>query len=249
MTPEQDTERAVDRATEPEVVPPHVGADTVEAVLRSQLSRALGGRRGMVEAALPTITFTFTYVATKDLRLAIGASLALALLLLVVRLVQRSSVQYVVNALVGIGVGCFFVWLGGRHGGNQSQQALAYFLPGLIYNTGYALAMVLSIFVRWPVVGLLVGGVADDPVAWRRDPQVLKLCSHLTWVLVVPCLLRVLVQAPIYFGGRSADDADPYVTALGVAKVGMGWPLQVASLTVMVWLLTRNRTPVRPEAA
>jgi hypothetical protein len=245
MTGEQSAEPQV----EPQAERPHVGADTVEAVLRSQLSRALGGRRGMVEAALPTITFTFSYVTTKDLRLAIGASLALALLLLVIRLVQRGSVQYVVNALVGIGVGCFFVWLGGRNGGDQSQQALAYFLPGLIYNTGYAIAMVLSIFVRWPVVGLLVGGVADDPVAWRRDPQILKLCSHLTWVLVVPCLLRVLVQGPIYLGGRSADDADPYVTALGVAKVGMGWPLQVAALTVMVWLLTRNRTPVSPDAA
>jgi hypothetical protein len=167
----------------------------------------------------------------------------------VVRLVQRSSVQYVVNALVGIGVGCFFVWLGGRNGGNESQQALAYFLPGLIYNTGYAVAMVLSILVRWPVVGLLVGGVADDPLAWRKDPQILRLCSRLTWVLVVPCLLRVVVQAPIYLGGRSAHDADPYVTALGVAKVGMGWPLQVAALTVMVWLLTRNRTPVSQQAA
>lgn len=249
QAPESAAEPVPEQVGGPEVSTPHVGADTVEAVLRSQLSRALGGRRGMVEAALPTITFTFSYVATKDLRLAIGASLALALVLLVVRLVQRSSVQYVVNALVGIGVGCFFVWLGGRHGGDRSQQALAYFLPGLIYNAGYAVAMVLSILVRWPVVGLLVGGVADDPVAWRRDPQILKLCSNLTWVLVVPCLLRVLVQAPIYFGGRSADDADPYVTALGVAKVGMGWPLQVAALTVMVWLLTRNRTPVQPEAA
>lgn len=238
MTAEQSAGVEVGRA--------HVGADTVEAVLRSQLSRALGGRRGMVEAAAPTVTFTFTYVATKDLRVAIGASLALALVLLAVRVLQRSSVQYVANALVGIGVGWFFVWLGGRNGGDQSQQALAYFLPGLIYNTGYAVAMVLSIAVRWPVVGLLVGGVADDPVAWRRDPQVLRLCSHLTWVLVVPCLLRVLVQAPIYFGGRSARDADPYVTALGVAKVGMGWPLQVAALAVMVWLLTRNRTPVTP---
>jgi hypothetical protein len=109
--------------------------------------------------------------------------------------------------------------------------------------------MVLSILVRWPVVGLLVGGVADDPLAWRKDPQILRLCSRLTWVLVVPCLLRVVVQAPIYLGGRSAHDADPYVTALGVAKVGMGWPLQVAALTVMVWLLTRNRTPVSQQAA
>ena len=32
--------------------------DTVEAVVRQQLSTALGGRRGMVEAAVPTLLFT-----------------------------------------------------------------------------------------------------------------------------------------------------------------------------------------------
>jgi hypothetical protein len=221
-----------------------VGADTVEAVVRAQLSRALGGRRGMVEAAMPTVTFTFTYILTKELRLAITLSVAIAVAMLVVRLVQRQTVQYVVNALFGIGVGCFFVWLGGRNGGDASQQALAYFVPGLVYNAGYALAMILSIVLRWPVVGLLVGAVSDDPLEWRRDRQIVRLCSHLTWVLVVPCLLRVVVQVPIYLGGRAADDADPYVTALGVAKVSMGWPLQVAALAAMVWLLARNRTPV-----
>jgi hypothetical protein len=221
-----------------------VGTDTVEAVVRAQLSRALGGRRGMVEAAIPTITFTLTYVATKQIGLAIGLSLVFALLMLGIRLAQKGSVQYVLNALVGIGIGCLFVWLGRRNGGDESQQALAYFVPGLIYNAGYSVALVLSVLVRWPVVGLMVGSVADDPFAWRQDRQVVRLCSNLTWVLVVPCVVRVLVQAPIYLGGRAADDADPYVTALGIAKVAMGWPLQLAALAVMVWLLARNRTPV-----
>lgn len=225
----------------------HVGAETVEAVVRAQLARALGGRRGMVEAAVPTITFTFTYITTKQIELAIGLSVAFAVVMLAIRLVQRSSVQYVVNALVGIGVGCFFVWLGGRNGGDESQQALAYFLPGLLYNAGYAVVMILSIATRWPVVGMLVGAVADDPLEWRQDRQVVRLCSHLTWVLVVPCVLRVVVQVPIYLGGRAADDAAPYVTALGLAKVGMGWPLQLAALAVMVWLLARDRTPVNAQ--
>jgi hypothetical protein len=222
----------------------HIGADTVEAVVRSQLARALGGRRGMVEAAMPTVTFTFTYIFTKELRLAIALSVAIAVVMLGIRLVQRQTVQFVINALFGIGVGCFFVWLGGRNGGDASQQALAYFVPGLIYNAGYAVAMVLSILARWPVVGLLVGAVAEDPLEWRRDRQIVRLCSNLTWVLVVPCLLRVVVQVPIYLAGRAADDADPYITALGLAKVSMGWPLQVAALAVMAWLLARNRTPV-----
>jgi hypothetical protein len=229
------------------VVERHISADTVEAVVRAQLSRAMGGRRGMIEAAVPTITFTFSYITTKEIAVAVGLSVAFALVMLVVRLVQRTTVQYVLNALFGIGVGCFFIWLGGRNGGDASDQALAYFLPGLLYNAGYAVVMVLSILARWPVVGLLVGAVAEDPLEWRKDPQVVRLCSHLTWMLVMPCVLRVLVQGPIYVSGRAAADADPYVTALGIAKVAMGWPLQVAALAAMVWLLARNRTPVVDE--
>ena len=94
----------------------------------------------------------------------------------------------------------------------------------------------------------MVGAVAEDPLAWRKDRQIVRLCSTLTWMLVLPCVLRVAVQAPIYLGGRAADDADPYVTALGLAKVAMGWPLQLAALALMVWLLTRDRTPVSTGA-
>ena len=61
-------------------------------------------------------------------------------MLLVVRLVQRSTVQFVLNALVGIGIGAFFAWRAARGGGDADDQALAYFLPGLLYNTGYAVA-------------------------------------------------------------------------------------------------------------
>lgn len=226
-----------------------VTTETVEAVVRAQLSTALGGRRGMVEAAVPTVTFTLLFVTTKDLRLAIAVSVAAALVLLAVRLAQRGPVQYVVNALVGIGIGTLFVWLSGRGGGDESQRALAYFVPGLLYNIGYAAAMVLSILVRWPLVGFIVGSVSEDPTGWRRDPQVVKLCSRLTWLLLLPCLLRVVVQGPLYLAGRAAADADPWITALGITKVAMGWPLQVATLTAMVWVLARDRTPVAVSGA
>lgn len=222
--------------------------DTVEAVVRRQLSRALGGKRGMLEAALPTILFTVTFLTTKELRWALGLSVAAALVALVVRLVQRSTVQFVVNALLGIAVGAFFALRAAQSGGDANDQALAYFLPGLLYNAGYALVMGLSNLVRWPLMGLMVGSVTGDLTAWREDRQMVTLCSRLTWVLVAPCVLRVVVQAPIYLGGRSgAIDPEAAVAALGVAKLVMGWPLQLAALAGMVWLLARNRTPVASE--
>jgi Protein of unknown function (DUF3159) len=224
--------------------------DTVEAVVRGQLSKALGGRRGMVEAAVPTLIFTVVWLTTRELRTALVASLALAVVLLVVRVVQRSSVQFVLNAIFGIGVGWLFVSLSARSGGSENDQALAYFLPGILYNTGYSVLLAFTCLIGWPLMGFMVGSVTGDPTAWHRDRQVVKLCSRLTWLLVAPCILRVAVQAPIWLSAKSgAIEADAAIAVLGVLKIAMGWPLQLAALALMVWLLARNQTPVQGEPA
>jgi hypothetical protein len=228
----------------------HATTETVEAVVRRQLATALGGRRGMVEAAVPTVVFTVLFLTTRDLRLALAVSVGAAVVALAVRVVQRQTVQFAVNALVGIGIGAAFAWRAARGGGSADEQALAYFLPGVLYNAGYAGLLVLSILVRWPVVGFMVGSVTGDPTGWRDDTQVRKLCSLLTWVLVAPCLLRVVVQAPIYLAASQGPlDTGVAVAILGTCKLVMGWPLQLASLALMVGLLGRDRTPVAPEPA
>lgn len=229
-------------------------ATTVEAALRSQLSEALGGVRGMLEAAVPTALFTIVFLSTKDLRTALVVSVVAGVALLVGRLVQRSSVQFVLNAFLGIAIGAFFAWRSARGGGDANDQALAYFLPGVLYNLVYAVAMGLSVVLRYPVVGFIVGSVTasrgeGDPLAWRSDPQVVRLCGRLTWLLAAPCLLRVVVQGPLYLGGRSgAIDPAGAIAALGAAKLVMGWPLQVAALAFMIWLLSRNATPITRAA-
>jgi Protein of unknown function (DUF3159) len=225
-----------------------VGAESVEQVVRGQLAKALGGRRGMLEAAVPTIVFTVLFLTTHELRLAIIVSVATALVLLAVRIVHRSSVQFVLNSLVGIGIGSLFAWMSARNGGDADQQALAYFLPGLIYNAGYATLMALSNLVGWPLVGFMVGSVAGDPTDWHRDPQIVRLCRNLTWMLALPCVARVAVQLPIWVAGKTAEDPSPMIAALGVTKIAMGWPLQILALAGMAWLLARNHTPVRPGA-
>jgi hypothetical protein len=210
--------------------------DTVEAAVRAQLAKALGGVRGMVEAAVPTIGFTATYLVAKDVKTAVIAGVAAAVVLLAVRVAQRSNPQFVLNSLVGIAIAAFFALRSGK-----AEDA---FLPGIIYNAVYSAGMLLSIAVRWPLVGFIIGSVTGDPTAWRSDPGVVRLCSRLTWLLMAPCLLRVLVQYPIWL--MSGDQSGP----LGIAKIAMGWPLQVAALALMVALLARGNTPLarRPEA-
>jgi hypothetical protein len=222
--------------------------DTVEALVRRQLSEALGGRRGMAETAVPTLTFTVVWLSTRHLEVAVGASVGVALVELTARLVQRQTVKFCVNALVGIAIGWFFVHLAASRGGSADDQALAYFLPGLLYNSGYAVVMGLTCLTGWPLVGFMIGSVTGDPTAWHADRQVVRLCSRLTWLLVLPCVVRALVQWPIWVAGHSGSiSADTAVAALGVLKIAMGWPLQLAGLGAMSWLLGRNHTPLQSE--
>jgi hypothetical protein len=224
---------------------PGTAAVTVEEVVRGQLAKALGGRRGMLEAAVPTAVFTVSFLTTHELKLSVVVAVACAVVLLVVRVGQRTTTQFVINSLFGIGIGAFFAWRAARGGGDANDQALAYFLPGILYNLGYSVVMVFTILIRWPIVGFMVGSVTGDPTAWHRDRGTVKLCSRLTWLLVLPCVVRVAVQAPVYLAGRNEWwDQDSAVATLGVAKLAMGWPLQIAALGAMVWLLTRNKTPV-----
>jgi hypothetical protein len=211
-----------------------VDVTTVEEVVRHRLSVALGGRRGMVEGAVPTLGFTVTYLLDHDLRLGLYVGIGLAVALLVVRLVQQQSVQFVVNSLVGIAIAAVFA--------SRTGKAEDVFLPGIVYNAVYAVAMLLSVLVRWPLVGLMIASVTGDLTAWRHDPAIVRLCSRLTMILALPCVLRVAVQYPLYLAGQ--------VGWLGVTKIALGWPLQVAALAAMAWLLARGRTPLAaPPAA
>jgi len=229
---------------------PPATTETVEHLVRAKLAEALGGRRGIIESAVPTLAFTLAYVTTHDLRLALTLSIAITVGLLIVRLIQRSSVQFVLNALFGIGIGAFFVYRSAQGGGDEGDQALAYFLPGILYNAGYSAVMVLSVIAGWPLVGFMVGSVTGDPTGWRADPAMRKLCARLTWLLAAPCVLRVLVQGPIYLGGKQALMPDDVAVAtLGAAKLALGWPLQVAAFAAMAWLLSRNKTPVAQPTA
>lgn len=203
---------------------------TVEQLIRSQLSKALGGPRGVVESAIPTIVFTLSWIIGHDLRSSLIISIGAAVVLLAVRLIQRSSPQFVVNALFGIAIAAVFA--------SRSGEAKDVFLPGILYNGGYAVVLVLSILVGWPVVGFLVGSVTGDPTAWHADKAMVSLCGRLTWLLALPCVLRVVVQYPLWAGD--------HVALLGTSKIVLGWPLQLAGLAAMAYLLSRNKTPLTP---
>jgi hypothetical protein len=219
--------------------PPSVPADAeapqfryVEEFVRYQLSQSLGGARGMIESALPFIAFTIAWVIERQLYPAIAAAVATALLLALIRIVQRQSIRYVAQAVVPTAIA---VLIAARTGRAQDV-----FLPGILYNGALAVLSIASVAFRKPLVGFILGAAVGDPTGWTRDRGLVKLTSRLTLVLAVPYVTRFLVQMPLFLAGQ--------VVLLGVAKVVLGWPMLIAALTVIGFLLSKGKTPIEDSA-
>jgi hypothetical protein len=210
---------------------------TVESLIRERLSSAMGGARGSFETALPTVAFVGAWAWRHDVRFAVGASVAIVLVLLVVRLAMRQTPRYMLSAVFATAIAAFFAL--------RSGKAEDVFLPGILTSAGWGVAALLSVLVRWPIVGFLVAvgdpKMAEDPTAWRRDRGLVAVCQRLTMVLVVLYAVRVVVMFPLYLGQQ--------VAALGVAKIALGWPAYLVALAFMGMILVRGETPLAPSRA
>lgn len=232
-------------APESSAAHPPIGVDTVEALVRRQLANALGGRRGTIEAALPGLVFTLLWLPTKQVQLALVAAGAVAAVALVLRLVQRSSTQYVFNAIFGLAIGWVFVRWAEGSGGDASDQALAYFLPGILYSGAYTIVLAATCLAGWPMLGFMLGVGSEDPFEWRRNKQVVRLCSRLTWLMLAPGAIGVALQGPVWLlGHHDVIRAELAVTIIAVLRLGLGWALRIAAFSLMFWLLARNATPL-----
>jgi len=227
---------------EPKVVPQDVRPGTadaetpqfryVEEFVRYQLSKSLGGARGMIESALPFIAFTIAWVLARQLYPAIAAAVGTAILLAVIRLVQRQSIKYVVQAVIPTAIAVLIATRTGR--------AQDVFLPGILYNGALAVISLLTVAIRKPLVGFIIGAAVGDPIGWTRDRGLVKMTSKLTLVLAVPYVARFVIQLPLFLAGQ--------VVLLGIAKVLLGWPMLIGALTVIGFMLSKGKTPMEDSA-
>lgn len=204
---------------------------TVETLVRARVAAMVGGPRGGVEVALPIAVFTLVYVLVDELGPAVAAGVGSALLLLAVRLVQRSSTRFVRNGLLGMGIAAVVALGTGR-----AEDA---FLPGILQSAGWSVVLAASILVRRPLAGYLIGAVLGDPSGWRHHGAVVRLANKLTLVLLVPMLVRVAAQLPLFLAGE--------VGWLGVSRIVLGWPLSLAALAAAAAILARGDTPLYAE--
>ncbi|MGK2348068.1 DUF3159 domain-containing protein [Actinomyces sp. W5033] len=206
---------------------------------RFDAAAAVGGWRGVAESVLPTLVFVVVMALRPTaLVTAVVASLALSALAAGARLAQRQPLTQALGGAVLALVSAAWAW--------RSGQASNFYATGLIINAVWLTGCLVSLVVRWPLVGVLMelwraGSGQDEPArtglwsSWRTDPE--RAADRRRHVLATAVLsamfaLRLLVEVPLYLAGQEA------VSALGVARLVLGVPLFAVTLW-FVWLLVR----------
>lgn len=196
------------------------------------LSEILGGRAGAVDATVPVAAFVLAWALAGALGSVApiawggGVAVLVAGVTGLVRLRAGTPPRAVVFGLLGVAVAAVVALLTGR--------AVDFFLVRIVSNAVSALAWAVSIVVRRPLLGLVVGTLLGQRTQWRRDPDLLRGYQRASWVWVAQYLVRLAVFLPLYF-----VDA---VVALGIAQTVLTWPL-VAVCVATSWPLVRSALP------
>lgn len=195
------------------------------------LHSLLGGRRGALESALPSVVFVSAYLITgQGLEVALLAALATAGVLAVLRLLRHEKPLRVLGGMAAVG---FAAVVAARTG-----NAADYFLPSLLANIASALVWAVSIMAGWPLLGVIVGFTVGQKTAWRGDPALVRAYSNASWIWAISFLVRAGVNTPLYLSDN--------LVGLGIARVLLGWPMVLFVIGTSWAMIQRSLPPDHP---
>jgi hypothetical protein len=188
----------------------------------------VGGARGIIESVVPGIAFLVIYLTTNKLMsnsllIAVLVSAFLALVFVVARAGKRSNLSSAVTGAVLLAITAVLTLLTGR--------ATTYFVPGILINAGGFIVMLVSILVRWPIIGIAVGLLFGDTDGWRKSVAKRRILTLATWLWVALFAIRLALEVPLYLAHN--------VAALGVVRLITSVPLYAVVLWA-TWLLVRG---------
>lgn len=187
------------------------------------LLAAVGGVRGLVEAILPALGFLVIYTITGELVPSVLFPVAVAVVFVVIRLVSRTPVTQAFAGVAGVGVSAVLALMTGNAEDN--------FLPGIITNVISLTVVLVSLLVRYPIIGLIVGVLSNEGLDWRRDRAKRRVLTVATVLWAGLFALRLAVAVPLYLAQE--------VELLAATKLILGVPLY-AVLVWVTWMLVQS---------
>lgn len=183
------------------------------------LLAGIGGPLGIVEGVVPSLAFLVIFTITRQIAPAVVVPVVLGLVFLAYRLVRRQQPSSAVGGLLALVVSAVLALVTGR--------ASAAFLPGIVLNAGYGAAMLISLLVGWPLIGVLVGALLREGSAWRSDPVKRRMFAWLTVLWLSLFAVRLVVEVPLYLALGEAT-----TVKLAWVRLVLGVPLYAPVLVV-----------------
>ncbi|SIR86780.1 DUF3159 domain-containing protein [Williamsia sterculiae] len=180
----------------------------------------LGGVSGLIYSTVPIVVFV-PVNSFFGLKWAIIAALASAAAIFAIRLARREALQPAVSGLIGVAI-CAFI-------AHRTGSAKGYFLFGIWSTLVYAAVFVLSIVVRWPLVGVVWNMINGNGSEWRRHRRTLVAYDIATACWAVLFIARYLVQSSLYDHDQTGW--------LAASRIAMGWPLTAVAVLATVLLV------------
>lgn len=189
----------------------------------SALLAAMGGVRGLVESILPGVAFLVIYTITQQLTPSVVIPVVIAVIFVLVRVVSRQPWTSAAAGVLGVGLSAGLALFTGRAEDN--------FVFGFILNGAFLVVLLVSIAVRWPLIGVIASLITGEGSAWRADRAKVRVALIATVLWCGLFIVRLGVELPLYFSGNTS--------ALAGAKLLLGVPFYAAMLWV-TWLLVRT---------
>jgi hypothetical protein len=131
---------------------------------RARILELLGGRRGIVDGALPPLMFVAVNAVAgtqlprpEALSYAIGGAVSVGLGIVGIRMLRREPLRQALGGLIGLAIAVAFA-LG-------SGEARSFFLPGIYVDAAYAAILAGSVAVGRPLIGALWGSSSGRAVS------------------------------------------------------------------------------------
>lgn len=191
---------------------------------RQSLLAGVGGWLGIIESITPSLAFVTAFSISKDIVLSVAIAGSIALAFIALQLIKRKPVTNAIAGAIGIAISAYLPL---REGGQPAD----YFVQGFFTNAIYLLVLGISVLIRWPIIGVLVGLLVGSGSKWRKDKSQLRRFSVVTALWMGLFGGRLAVQLPLYFAGQTE--------ALGIARIAMGVPLYAFCIW-MSWLLLKG---------
>jgi hypothetical protein len=191
------------------------------------LFAAVGGWRTVAEGVASRVLFLVAYLVTGHVLTSALVAVGGVAVFAAVRVFTDRKYWQAAVGLVIVGASALLA--------GSTGQAADFYLPAVLMQAAGGVVFLVSMLVRWPVVGLVTGAARGERFGWRRDPVRRRRYQVCTAVFVAKYAIATAVLVPLYVAGL--------VTPLGIAATLLGGAPAAGLCVYVCWRILVRASP------